>query len=165
MPFHPRHDVGRGIHRLLMAPQDVPVRQAIPWRDPPPALSAAPPPHQALYAEYVGFLEEAVEIAEEWWDNMVQVAVDGGLPPADAERAVLHRVFSGPAAAGEVVWTLRTYWLRCAALNDEVKAEQRIPPQVLLLRWLVDAGRTPLVNVLTGMPYWPIGTDEKGNWA
>jgi hypothetical protein len=165
MPFQPQHNVARGIHRLLMAPQTVPVRDPVPWRDPPITVDRASPRHQALYAEYKEVLAEAMLIAEGWWDDMVEAATDRGLSPDDAAQEVLSMVFAGPAARGEVVWTVRTFWLRCHALNRESSESERVPPQVLLLRWLVDEKQDRWVDILTGMPYWPIGLSEDNDWV
>ena len=165
MAFQPQHNVARGIQRLSLAPQDVPVRDPISWRDPPLRLDRATVRHQALFAEYKELLAEAMDIAEGWWDDMVQGAIDRGLSPPDAVKSAYAMAFAGPAARGEVVWTVRTYWLRCVALNREVAPDERVPPQVLLLRWLVDERQTKWVEILTGMPYWPIGLDEQGEWV
>src|SRR5438477_13165200 len=106
MAFAPTHSIPRGLHRLLKAPQDVPVRDPVPWREPPLSRAAASPRHQSLFDEYKEFLAEAIDIAEGWWDDMVQAARDRGLSAADAVKAVSSLAFAGPAARGEVVWTV-----------------------------------------------------------
>ena len=164
MPFHPVHNPKRGIQRLLEAPRDVPVRDPIPWRSPPIRNAAASPAHRALFADYKKHLDGAIRKALAWWDDMVKAAIDRGADPAAAEKEVYHRTFSGPAARGEVIWTLRTYWLKCVAANREVPVEQRVPPQVMLLGWLVDERLDEWVTVLTGLPYWPIGLED-GEWV
>ncbi len=141
MPFAPTHSIPRGLHCLLKAPQDVPVRDPVPWREPPVPHAAALPQHQSLFAEYKELLAEAMDIAEGWWDGMLEAARDRGLGAADAAKEVSSLVFAGPAARGEVVWTVRTFWLRCVAVNREVEPAMRVPPHVLLLGWLVDDGQ------------------------
>lgn len=141
------------------------MREPVPWREPPLPLAAASSRHQALFAEYKEFLAEAMDIAQGWWDDMVQAAIDRGLSPADAVKSVQSMVFAGPAARGEVVWTVRTFWLKTAALNREVEQGERVPPQVLLLRWLVDDRQDKWVDILTGMPYWPIGLGDDREWV
>jgi hypothetical protein len=165
MPFAPTHSIPRGLHRLLKAPQDVPVRDPVPWREPPISHAAASPQHQLLFAEYKERLAQAMDIAEDWWNGMLQAARDRGLDAADAAKEVVSLVFAGPAARGEVVLTVRTFWLRCVALNREVEPAMRVPPQVLLLGWLVDDGRDRWVAILTRMPYSPLGLDEAGEWT
>ena len=38
-------------------------------------------------------------------------------------------------------------------------------PEEFLLRWLVTDRLDELAEFLAGMPYWPIGMDEDGNWV
>ena len=165
MQFTTIHDVQRGIHRLLQAPRDVAVKNPVEWKDPPATLHAATSRHQELFADYKEFLEEALEIAEEWWNDQIQVQLDDGLAPDAALNAVYANVFAGPAARPEVVWTLRTYWLKCDAINRETAVEEQVPPQVFLLSWLMDGSHDAWVQALTGLPYWPIGLSDSGQWA
>lgn len=164
MPFHAVHDTGRGIRRLLAAPNDVPARDLVVWREPSIKAGAASPAHQQLYAAYKGFLSEAIDLSLDWWDGMIEAGVERGLDPAAAEAEAFKLVFAGPAARGEVVWTVREHWLKCDALNRTLPPAQRVPPQVLLLGWLVDERQDQWVEVLTGMPYWPIGLGADGRW-
>jgi hypothetical protein len=164
MPFQPAHDVKRGLHRLLNAPFDVPVRDPLPLKALSIKLAAASPPHRALFAEYKGVLGGAMRAALEWWEGMITAAMNRGADAATAQKDVYRTVFAGPAARGEVVWAVRTHWLKCVAANREVAPEARVPPQVLLLSWLVDERRDDWVTVLTGMPYWPIGLSADGEW-
>jgi hypothetical protein len=40
-----------------------------------------------------------------------------------------------------------------------------VPPQVFLFGWLVsEGGHDEWVEVMTAMPYWPIGLSEQGEW-
>lgn len=142
------------------------MREPILWRDPPLRLSAATAQHQNLYGVYKEYLEEALDIAEQWWDGMINDAVNlKGVDALEAEKGLFDEVFAGPAACDQVVWTVRSFWLRCVALNREVAHDDRVPPQVLLIGWLIDEGRNDWATILAGMPYWPIGLDEKGDWV
>jgi hypothetical protein len=166
MALHTTHNVQRGLHRLLKAPQDVPTKHAVPWRDPYPSQHHATARHRALFAEYKELLADALGIAADRWEGRIDTAMGRGATQAAAITETYQRFFAGPAACSELVWTLRTFWLRCVALNRETPNEaDRIPPQVLLLGWIHDEGHPEWVEILTAMPYWPIGLDEKGRWS
>jgi hypothetical protein len=163
MPFTTVHDVQRGIRRLMTAPRDLP--PTAPYADPPIALAQASPAHQELFADYCEILEQALELAEDWWGRLLEVQRDQGRDPEAALEAVYARRAAGPASRGEVVWTVRAHWLECVALNQTLPEAQRVPPEVLLLHWLCDGEHEEWVQVLSGMPYWPIGLDPAGNWV
>ena len=166
MPYHPIHNVQRGVYRLLHAPDDIAVRDPVPWRDPPVQAEQASAGHRAIFSEYTDFLAEAIDIiALGDWEDMISAGVQRGLDPAAAEKELHDRYLAGPAAQGEVVWAVRTHWLKCVALNRELPPAQRVPPQALLLQWLIDKGHQQWVTVLTAMPYWPLGLDEDFNWV
>jgi hypothetical protein len=166
MAYHPKHRVERGIFRLLHAPDDVPIKDAVPWSEPPMKMAEASPGHRAIFREYADFLADAIDIiALGQWDDMIEAGVARGLDPAAAEEEVYRCYYAGPAQTSEVVWAVRTHWLKCVALNRELPPPQRVPPQCLCLQWLIDEGHQQWVTVLTAMPYWPLGMDEKGNWV
>jgi len=163
MPFQTVHDVQRGIARLMNAPRDLP--PTAPYADPPVALAQASTGHQELFAEYTEILEQALELAEDWWARLIQACLDRGLDADGALEAVYSRRAAGPASRPEVVWTIRTHWLACIELNATLPEAQRIPPEVLLLHWLCDGSHDEGVQVLTGMPHWPIGLAADGSWV
>jgi|LNFM01.2.fsa_nt_gb hypothetical protein len=163
MPFLTVHDVQRGIARLMTAPRDLP--PTAPYPDPPVPLAQASSGHQELFAKYTELLEQALTLAEDWWAQLIKVRRDQGLDADDALEAVYSRRAAGPASRPEVVWTIRTHWLACIELNATLPEAQRIPPEVLLLHWLRDGKHDEWVQVLTGMPHWPIGLDADGNWV
>ena len=88
-----------------------------------------------------------------------------GMKPEQALKQAYHCHFAGPAANPRIVWIVRTFWLECVAINQETPEAQRVPPEVLLLHWLVEDQHTEAVKVLTGMPYWPIGLSADGQWT
>lgn len=163
MPFVTRHDVARGVWRLLRAPRDLP--PSAPWTDPPISRRRADDRYRELYDEYVEYLHDAMGIAEGWWAGLIQDARDAGLSEREALATAYDRRYAGPVTRPEVVWTVRTFWLKCVDLNRTMPEEARVPPEVLLLQWLLDDGHDEWVQVLTGMPYWPIGLDVNGNWV
>lgn len=156
------HNWQKGIQRLLSAPRDLP--QSIAWQEPPIEKTQGSSGHQKLFDEYVKSLDNAIQTASSWWDGMIKVRMDRGADFETALRESYRARLAGPAAHPEVVWVIRKYWLKCAALNDEVPETQRVPPEVFLLSWLMDGKHGVMVQVLAGMPYWPIGLDRDGNW-
>lgn len=165
MTLRTTHSVQRGLHRLLKAPQDVPVKDAIAWREPMLTPRDASPRHRALFDEYKAILADAMLIAYDLWEDRVRTHEDRGLATDAALKAAYSTFFAGPAACPQLIWVLRTYWLKCDALNRTLPPEQRVPPQVLLLGWPMHERRDDWIQVLTAMPYWPIGLDEHGQWV
>jgi hypothetical protein len=72
---------------------------------------------------------------------------------------------AGAAFDARVVAVVRKYWLACDVLNQKVAEDVRISPQVFLLEWLLREREQEALEVLAGMPYWPIGMDPNGNWV
>jgi hypothetical protein len=163
MPFQTVHDVQRGITRLMTAPRDLPA--TAPYPDPPIALAQASAEHKELFEQYLEILEASLEIAEDWWAGLLQVQRDDGKDAEGAFEAVYARRAAGPASRPEVVWTIRTHWLECVAINETLPEAQRVPPEVFLLHWLRDGQHDEWVQVISGMPHWPIGLDADGNWV
>jgi hypothetical protein len=163
MPFMTRHDVQRGLRRLLAAPRDLP--PCAPWRDPPVEKAEASEPHREAHGRYLEHLGVALDMTEPWWRGMMERFTDQGRSPEDAMNEVYRTGFAGPASSPHVVWVVRTYWLECVAINESLPEPQRVPPEVFLLHWLVQDQRTEAVQVLSGMPYWPIGLSAEGRWT
>jgi hypothetical protein len=163
MPFATVHDMQRGIVRLLSAPRDLP--PSAPWVDPPLSVSAASPQHSQLFEEYKDYLGDAMKIAEDWWHSLIQGHMDDGMNRDDAIEEAYAGRYAGPVSCPEIVWTLRKFWLGCDTINRTVEPAEQVPPEVLLLHWLNDGQHPQWIQVLTGMPYWPVGLDESGRWV
>jgi hypothetical protein len=156
------HNWQTGVRRLLSAPQDLP--ETAPLREQSIEREAASPRHRQLFEQYVRRLQWAVSIAARWWEGLVQKTVERGETPEEALRSNYLISPAGPASRPEVVWVVRTFWIDCEAINKEVNEGERVPPEVFLIGWLLDGSYREEVEVLSGMPYWPIGLDEDGNW-
>ncbi|WP_147446472.1 hypothetical protein [Corallococcus sp. CA047B] len=128
-------------------------------------LAAASDGHRALFREYKEFLADSMLIAFDLWEDRVRTHEDRGLDPDAALQAAYSSFFAGPAACPQLIWVLRTYWLKCDALNRDVSPDERVPPQVLLLGWIMQEGQDDWVQVLTAMPYWPMGIDADAQWG
>ena len=148
------------VARLLSAPLDLP----LPPESPDPVRQGeAAENHENLFARYVAELQWAVSEAIPWWDALVRRRVERGESEEAAIRANYELRPAGPASRPEVVWVVRSFWLRCAHLNQTLPVDRRVRPEVFLLKWLQSSTQYGvLVAVLSGMPYWPIGLDETG---
>lgn len=157
------HNVELGTYQLLHAPDDLgglALAQGLarPRRE-------ATRGHGKLYEEYLADFVMAYEVAEEWWRSCVSAHVSAGVPRSLAIDTAFEKRLAGPASAPEFVWFIRLYWLLCDEINRGLPEWDRVPPQVFLLGWLVDDGLNDYVQLVTAMPYWPIGLDENGNWC
>jgi hypothetical protein len=153
----------RGLERLLSAPLDLARSGARVWdsrRSP-----RETPQHRELFQRYVAELAPVVTEARRTWNAMVERFQEGTGDFEKARRAALMRLPAGPAFDGCFVAVIRKYWLACDALNSQVPPEERVSPQDFLLRWLIDQGYQAAVEVVAGMPYWPIGLDDEANWV
>jgi hypothetical protein len=122
--------------------------------------------HQALFRQYVKGLNAAKEHSENWWQSLIYAEEKRTGNRAQAEENVNERRPTGVMSLGASDAVVREYWLKCDALNRRTKnPEQRVAPAEFLLLWLVDNRLDELAEFLAGMPYWPIGMDEEGNWV
>ncbi len=156
------HIVAKGISRLCCAPSDVPVATPQGSRKPHAAGTDA---HRKIFKTYLAELQPAYNAAAEWWSSLIDSQMEDGGTRQDAIQASLDRRLAGPASAPEVVSLVRDTWLECTALNATLGEADRVPPEVLLLGWLVEGQHDDFVTLITCMPYWPLGLDENGNWC
>lgn len=152
-----------GLHRLMSSPLDVVRCGAHAWTTGEGRGSEL---HQELFHAYVAELKEVVPEARRIW---LEIIDDCERRTRDRASAMAEAVGFAPAGAAfdaRVVHVVRKYWLACDALNRRTKAqEQKVSPQAFMLQWLVDIRYQDAVEVLAGMPYWPLGLDETGNWV
>ncbi|MCO5066551.1 MAG: hypothetical protein M9924_19395 [Rhizobiaceae bacterium] len=163
MAFKIVHNVQKAVQQLLEAPDDLAPLVTDQGRARP--LTQAGSEHQSLYAQYITDFETAYEIGDAWWQDCVDAFTEDGHPEDEAVDLAYSKRLAGPASAPEVVWFFRTYWLAFDEVNRALPPEDRVPPQVALLGWLVEEDRTEYIRLLTCMPYWPIGLDENRNWS
>ncbi len=157
------HSVQRGILRLLGAPEDV--SAGLPHQGVARLRNEATHEHGKLYEEYVADFAHAYEIGANWWAACVDACLEEAGDRRGAIDAAFDRRLAGPASAPEVVWFFRTYWMAFDEVNKSCAPEDRVPPQHAMLQWLIDDGHDDYIQLLTCMPYWPIGLDENGNWC
>jgi hypothetical protein len=155
------HDVGRNRSALLAAPADVDGARL--GHDVSRAKASAK--QRALHARYLADFARIYDAAVDFFEGPIEGRVrEYGMSREAAIEDAYDTYFAGPAAAPELVWLVRRYWLAFDALNRTLPEAQRVAPQVALLGWLSDAppGYT---RMLTCLPYWPIGLDADGRWC
>lgn len=152
-----------GIRRMMTAMLDI---DGYAYRDVDyMPLAVAVESQRVLFQSYLQLIRQACKDAEQWWAGTIDSQRELGLSEHDAIAVAFNDRMAGPAADPKVVWIVRLIWLECAKRNSQLSAAQQVRPETLLLQWLIDAGETELVRLLTCMPYWPIGLDENGNWC
>jgi hypothetical protein len=68
---------------------------------------------------------------------------------------------------------IQAYWALCHEINHALVDKKRhVAPESLLLGWLRDSSgngsgdrrRNSWVEILSALPYWPVGLDADGRW-
>ncbi|WP_295076492.1 hypothetical protein [Tabrizicola sp.] len=157
------HDVNIGLMRLLSAPRDV--KSSVPYTDKEISAEQAATAYRRLFTSYIGDFAEVYECASETWEADLDELIEGGSTPSAAIQYKLDQCAAGPAEHPYLVWLVRNYWLACDEIGQELPDAEKVRPEVFLLAWLQEDGRREYVQLLTAMPYWPIGLDENGNWC
>lgn len=152
------HDVSLGLERLLGAPRDVKPDDGL---DIP--LAQAPVEWRALFTAWRRDLGDVHDVVSAIWEADIDARVEDGASVAAAIEDMMDGGVAGPAADRDFVALVRRTWLAAAALGDT--GPVRIRPEVVLLRWLADGGDHDLVQLVTAMPYWPVGLDGDGRWV
>jgi hypothetical protein len=131
-----------------------------------PAHARGSAAHQALFRQYVKDLKAAKAHSEYWWESLIDTEETRTGDRARAEENVIERRPTGLMSHGASDTVVREYWLKCDALNRKTRnPEDQVAPAEFLLLWLVNDRLNDLAEFLAGMPYWPIGMDEDGNWV
>jgi hypothetical protein len=154
--------IREGVARLLAAPSDL--AQCGARLGGHPTLANASEPHRLIFLEYEGHLKLAALAAMDWWNKTVEAR----LQAASNRQGVVHAAWrsrpAGPASFPGFVALIRDYWLKCDALNENCRDDQRVSPETMLLAWLLDDRHSLEVQVISCMPYWPIGLSREGKW-
>jgi hypothetical protein len=153
----------KGIRRLLGAPHTLKSCGAAVWES--DASLTGSSQHRALFDEYKEDVDYVTAVALQWWDETL--GARKRLEPDDPKvvrKAWIDRP-AGPASYPGLVALIRDYWLSCHRLNLGTAENQRVPPWIFLLGWLLEGNYGQCVSVLACMPYWPIGLDRDGNWV
>jgi hypothetical protein len=121
--------------------------------------------HRHLFRLYLQQLQASKAAAESWWNDLITIAMKRIPDRALAEEKIRSERTLGPVASFHVIAVVRKFWLACAAQNAKVEPGQRVAPEEFILNWLIRDHHLELAQFLTGLPYWPMGQDEKGQWT
>lgn len=160
--FAHRHDVARGLERLLGAGADLRARASTTARE--PSLAEADDTHRLAHAAYLRDLERALSEAERTWAHeLAHREARGSTREQALDDLYSRRV--GPAGHPRVLGVIQAYWALCHEINHAlVDATHHVAPENLLLGWLRDGRRDSWLEILSALPYWPVGLDADGKW-
>lgn len=159
--FAHRHDVARGLERLLGAGADLRPRAsglALTFED-------ADETHRLAHAAYLRDLERALIEAERTWARALEHRAARGSTREQAldDLYLRHRV--GPVGHPRVLGVIQAYWALCHEINHALVDQKRhVAPEHLLLGWLRDGRHDSWIELLSALPYWPVGLDADGKW-
>lgn len=159
--FSGRHDVERGVTRLLGAGMDL-------RRHPMETLAYADAtePHRLAFSTYLRDLEGALVEAERWWVSELARHEARGSTSEQALAQLYAAHSAGPVGHPRVLGVIQAYWALCHEINRAIVGTKHdVSPELLLLAWLREARRESWVEVLTALPYWPVGLDAAGKWV
>lgn len=158
------HDTQMGSTRLLEQGLDLfyPLSER---RQGKRGIEARPSSYLMIYREYVAILNSSTVNAVTWWNSLV-VRANEQIGDVDKSIRLNYELRpAGPASHPFIVATVREYWLKLTQLPKNDTDDVELFPPTILLNWLIEDGFTDMSDLLTGMPYWPIGLDENGNWC
>lgn len=161
--FEGRHGTARGLERLLGAGEDL---RAEPLSS--VSLGEASEFHRLAHQAYLRDLERALVEAERWWTRELGEREDRGMSGDQALADCLQAHPIGPASHPRVLGVIQAYWCLCEEINailHSASAGRPVAPEQLLLGWLQDGHRDSWIDVLTALPYWPVGIDARGRWC
>lgn len=151
-----------GIARLLVAPRDLRLSGAAVVESSPP-LKQASETHRKLFTKYRKDLKKTLADAVEWWEHRTEAFKEELRSTKQARMENWREFPAGPVSDPYTVAVIRKYWLACDELN--ATAVPPVAPECFLLQWVVDEGDMATAELLSAMPYWPIGLDDTGVWV
>jgi hypothetical protein len=160
--FAHRHDVARGLDRLLGAGADLRARTST--RERP--LAEADETHVLAHAAWRRDLELAlVEAERSWARELARREARGSTREQALEDLHLHHRV-GPVGHPRVLGVIQAYWALCHEINHALVDHARhVAPETLLLGWLRDGRHESWLEILSALPYWPVGLDADGRWS
>ncbi|MEH7351472.1 hypothetical protein [Gottfriedia acidiceleris] len=124
--------------------------------------------YKNLFDEYVKELDKAVSFEEDKLDFIREKMLIEGKSEVEIENYIMGN-YDPICCSGRVIAVFRKYWLKCNDLNVNNKnngSDEYINPKVFTIDWLSNDGDPyELVELMNGMPYYPIGIDENGDYC
>lgn len=161
--FAHRHDVERGLERLLGAGADLRPRASA--ATPELSLAEADDTHRLAHAAYLRDLERALSEAERAWARELAHREARGSTREQALDDLYLRQRVGPVGHPRVLGVIQAYWALCHEINHAlVDPKRHVAPESLLLGWLRDGRHASWLEVVSALPYWPVGLAADGRW-
>lgn len=124
--------------------------------------------YKNLFDEYVKELDKAVSFEEDKSDFIREKMLIEGKPEVEIENYIMGN-YDPVCCSGRVIAVFRKYWLKCNELNVNNKnnsSDEYINPKVFTVDWLSNDGDPyELFELMNGMPYYPIGINENGDYC
>ena len=124
--------------------------------------------YKNLFDEYVKELDKAVSFEEDKLDFIREKMLIEGKSDVEIENFIMGK-FDPICCTGRVIAVFRKYWLKCNDLNvnnNKNGFDEYVNPKVFTIDWLSNDGDPyELVELMNGMPYYPIGIDENGDYC
>jgi hypothetical protein len=164
--FAHRHDVERGLERLLGAGADLRTRPSTAKL----SLAEADDAHRLAHAAWLRDLERALIEAERAWVRELSHREARGRSREQALDDLHTKHRAGPVGHPRVLGVIQAYWALCHEINHAlVDAKRHVAPEQLLLGWLRDPSgdrrHESWLEILSALPYWPVGLDADGRWV
>ncbi|MEI5909527.1 hypothetical protein WAK64_21095 [Bacillus spongiae] len=124
--------------------------------------------YEKLFEQYVIELDKAVSYEEDRLDATRSKLGNEGKSTDEIERFIRSR-FDPICCSGRVVAVFREYWLKCHELNvynQKNNIDSYVNPKDFTVDWLSKNGDPyELYSIIDGMPYYPIGINEDGDYC
>jgi len=124
--------------------------------------------YEILFDEYVKELDKAVSFEEDRLDSIREKKLSEGKSQEEIETFIMER-FDPICCSGRVIAVFRKYWLKCNELNiynEKNGVDEYVNPKDFTVDWLSNDGDPyELFGLISGMPYYPIGIDENGEYC
>lgn len=124
--------------------------------------------YEILFDEYVKELDKAVSFEEDRLDSIREKKLSEGKSQEEIENFIMER-FDPICCSGRVLAVFRKFWLKCNELNiynEKNGVDEYVNPRDFTVDWLSNDGDPyELFGLISGMPYYPIGIDENGEYC
>ena len=124
--------------------------------------------YKNLFNEYVKELDNAVSCEEDKLDSIREKMLMEGKSEVEIENFIMGK-FEPICCSGRVIAVFRKYWLKCNDLNvnnNKNGFDGYVNPKVFTIDWLSNDGDPyELFELMNGLPYYPIGIDENGDYC
>ncbi|ODG91235.1 MULTISPECIES: hypothetical protein [Bacillaceae] len=124
--------------------------------------------YKNLFDEYVKELDNAVSFEEDKLDSIREKLFNEGKSEEEIENFIMGK-FDPICCSGRVIAVFRKYWLKCNQLNAHYNkngSSEYVNPKIFTIDWLSNDGDPyELFELMNGMPYFPIGIDENGDYC